>query len=71
MPHIAAGNKLVRQGCAVVLLNYSVMFCVDNDSEGRAEILQITAKMIATETEPETLLRLYVTLGNLLIGGGA
>lgn len=71
MPHITAGNKLVRQGCAVVLLNYSVMFCVDNDSEGRAEILQITAKMIATETEPETLLRLYVTLGNLLIGGGA
>ena len=71
MPHLANGNKLVRQGVAVILLNYSVLFCVDDDAEGRIEILQIAAKMITTEVEPETLLRLYVTVGNLMIGGGS
>ena len=71
MPHLASANKLVRQGVAVILLNYSVLFCVDDDAEGRLEILQIASKMTATEVEPETLLRLYVTLGNLMMGGGS
>jgi phospholipase A-2-activating protein len=68
--HITHQHKLVRTSLAGVLLNYSVLFCTDNDPEGRVAILDTVTTMLGSETEQEIIFRLFVTLGNLLIGGG-
>jgi hypothetical protein len=52
------------------LLNYSVLFINKEDAEGRVQILSAILDFLNIETEEETMFRGFVTVGNLMSGGG-
>ena len=70
LTHIDSDNKPLRLSLATLLLNFSTLFIQKEDGEGRVQILSAIVDFAQKETEEEALFRAFVTVGNLLAGGG-
>ena len=70
LTHIDSDSKPLRLSLATLLLNYSTLFMQREDTEGRVQILSAIVDFTQRETDEETLFRAFVTIGNLLAGGG-
>jgi phospholipase A-2-activating protein len=68
--HIENNNKNVRAGLITLLYNYSVKLAAKDEMEGKIQILAALNEIFQNESDPDNLFRAFVTVGNILTGGG-
>lgn len=60
-------TKSIQVAMATLLLNYSVVFCQKNDTEGKSQCMTITKELLEKgNLDQEAIFRLLVMLGNLV-----
>jgi len=70
LTHLESDSKPLRLSLATLLLNFSTLFIQKEDPEGRVQILSAIVEFAQREADEETLFRAFVSVGNLLAGGG-
>ena len=60
-------TKSIQVAIATLLLNYSVIFCKKNDTEGKSQCMSIAKELLEKgNLDQEAIFRLLVMLGNLV-----
>ena len=63
--HLTHPDKNVRQAATTLMMNYSAEFLVQDDAEGRIQVMSAVQTCLAQETDLQNLLRISITLGNV------